>query len=229
MATSPLRIPAIDAIEFFTRYFDQQYIKSIMENQKFTAVLDSGKRQDFSTGSRRDTAEGKGRPDLIPTLLLERLAQHFENGAVKYGDNNWQKGQPLSRYYASAFRHLLKVKEGQEDEDHLTAAIWNLQAIMWTLEEVRAGRLPLELADLPFQLGPQVYVASGAASVVASGAAPASAAPMGLCAFCSAPASATHHRWCKNYPYPLEPRGPTEVSKKWTIVNATLPRLSISL
>lgn len=125
-----------------------------MATPHFGAVLDSGKRQEFDTGSRRDTAEGKGRPDLIPTLLLERLGQHFENGARKYGDNNWQKGQPLSRYYASAFRHLLKVKDGREDEDHLTAAIWNLQAIMWTLEEVRAGRLPMSLADLPFQLGP---------------------------------------------------------------------------
>lgn len=118
----------------------------------FGQVKDSGKRQEFPTGSRRDTEEGKGRPDLIPRLLLERLGKHFENGARKYGDNNWQKGQPLSRYWRSAFRHLLSVRDGEEDEDHLSAAIWNLQAIMWTLEETRADRLPRELADLPYQL-----------------------------------------------------------------------------
>lgn len=121
----------------------------------FDRVLDSGVRQEFDTGSRRDTDKGKGRPDLIPTSFLRELAAHFEHGAVKYGDNNWQKGQPLSRYYASAFRHLLSVKEGKEDENHAIAAVWNLLAIRWTLEEVRAGRLPVTLVDLPYSLGPE--------------------------------------------------------------------------
>lgn len=121
----------------------------------FDSVRDSGKRQEFSTGSVRDTAEGKPRLDLIPPLLLRRLGQHFANGAKKYGDNNWQLGQPLSRYYGSAFNHLLCVKEGKEDEDHLSAAIWNLQALMWTLEEIREGRLPIALLDVPYCAAPR--------------------------------------------------------------------------
>lgn len=118
----------------------------------FNSVKDSGARQQWDTGSRRDIREGKGRFDLIPALFLRRLAKHFENGAKKYGDRNWEKGQPLSRYLDSALRHMMSVQEGLEDEDHLAAAAWNIQAIMWTLEEVRAGRLPRELADLPYTL-----------------------------------------------------------------------------
>lgn len=113
-------------------------------------IKDSGQRQDFPTGSVRDTRDGKGRFDLIPPLFLRRLAAVYEKGAAKYGDNNWQKGQPLRRFFDSTMRHLMAVREGQEDEDHLFQAIWNIGGIAWTLEEIRARRLPAELNDLPY-------------------------------------------------------------------------------
>lgn len=116
---------------------------------QFNEVKDSGERREFETGSRRDTQEGKPRLDLIPTLFLKRLGVHFANGAKKYGDNNWQKGQPLSQYYTSAMRHMLAWYDEEEDEDHFAAAMWNNGAAMWTLEEIRAGRLPAELDDRP--------------------------------------------------------------------------------
>jgi hypothetical protein len=53
-------------------------------------VKDSGKRQEFSTGARRDISTGKGRFDLLPPYAITRLAQHFENGSLKYGDRNWE-------------------------------------------------------------------------------------------------------------------------------------------
>lgn len=46
----------------------------------------------------------------------------------------------------------MAVQEGREDEDHLAAAAWNVQALMVTLEWCRAGRLPISLVDLPYQL-----------------------------------------------------------------------------
>jgi len=112
-------------------------------------ILDSGKRQTFETGSVRDVREGKGRFDLLPPAAITLLAKHFEEGAKKYGDNNWLKGQPLSRYLDSALRHLFKVLAGQEDEPHDRAAAWNLMAYMETKERIRDGRLPKELDDMP--------------------------------------------------------------------------------
>ena len=114
----------------------------------FDAVKDSGKRQEFHTGSKRDTREGKGRFDLIPTIPLKRLAVHYENGAVKYGDRNWELGQPLSRYLDSAERHIQAVKEGKEDEDHISAVSWNMFGFLHTLEMIRAGVFPKELDDM---------------------------------------------------------------------------------
>jgi hypothetical protein len=114
----------------------------------FKEVKDSGKRQEFETGSKRDTQEGKGRFDLIPSIPMRRLAKHYQNGSAKYGDRNWEKGQPLSRYLDSCERHFMAVKDGLEDEDHQAAVIWNMIAFMWTLEMIRAGVLPAELNDV---------------------------------------------------------------------------------
>lgn len=116
--------------------------------KEFDKVKDSGKRQEFVTGSRRDTRDGKGRFDLIPTIPMRRLAKHYENGANKYGDRNWETGQPLSRYLDSCERHLMAVKEGLEDEDHAAAVAWNIFAFIHTLDLIRAGVLPKELDDL---------------------------------------------------------------------------------
>jgi len=118
--------------------------------QEFNSVKDSGKRQEFETGSRRDTQTGKGCPDLVPTYPLRRLAKHYENGAVKYGRWNWKLGQPLSRYIASLQRHLWAVEEGLNDEDHEAAVVWNMISFMETKRMIEAGELPKELNDMVY-------------------------------------------------------------------------------
>ena len=116
---------------------------------EFDKVKDSGERQQFNTGAVRDSQAGKGRYDLLPTRALRRLAKHYENGAVKYGDNNWLRGIPLKRMMDSAIRHMMKALEGQTDEDHLTAAAWNILGIVELQERIEEGLLPKELDDLP--------------------------------------------------------------------------------
>lgn len=100
----------------------------------FKAVKDSGFRQEFDTGAVRDIQTGKGRFDLIPPQIMFRLAKHYENGAVKYGENNWTKGIPSRRYIDSALRHVFNYIMGNREEDHLSAAIWNLSCVMWNEE-----------------------------------------------------------------------------------------------
>ncbi len=120
-----------------------------MSESNYDQVKDSGKRQEFLTGSKRDTQDGKGRYDLISPISLRRLARHFENGAKKYGDRNWELGQPLTRYLDSAIRHIYCYLEGKKDEDHAIAGAWNLLALVHTEEMIRRGLLPKELNDLP--------------------------------------------------------------------------------
>lgn len=67
------------------------------------------------------------------TMLLE-VAKHFEEGAKKYGENNWQKGLPPSCYIDSAIRHYLKCSRGDDDEPHDRAFIWNLMCCIWEVD-----------------------------------------------------------------------------------------------
>ncbi len=110
---------------------------------------DSGERRKFNTGAQRDVVNGKGRYDLISPIMIERLAKLLQRGAEKYNDRNWEKGMPLSVYMDSGMRHLFKFLEGHRDEDHLIAAIWNLQALLHIEEMVKRGKLSEELLDLP--------------------------------------------------------------------------------
>lgn len=112
-------------------------------------IKDSGKREEFNTGSKRDSQDGKGRYDLLPTRALRRLARHFEAGAKKYDDRNWEKGQPLARMINSGLRHGFAHLEGQRDEDHLIAAVWNLLCAADIEERIKEGLLPAELDNLP--------------------------------------------------------------------------------
>lgn len=108
-------------------------------------IRDSGAREAFGTGSVRDTREGKGRYDLISPIALARLALHYERGCEKYGERNWEKGQPLARYLDSAMRHVNNYLAGDRVEDHLTAACWNLFAFIHTETLINQGKLPEEL------------------------------------------------------------------------------------
>lgn len=115
---------------------------------------DSGERREFATGSRRDVRTGKGRYDLLPSLCIKRLAGLYERGAVKYGDDNWRRGQQLSSTLDSMLRHsfkwaaIIRGEEVDDREDHLSAIVWNAFCLMWTIEQIESGRLPKELDDL---------------------------------------------------------------------------------
>lgn len=143
---------------------------------------DTGEREVFSTGARRDGGDNKPVPlisahpvDLmrrygfsfdyseplctlpsevqdktyaqVPDLALNRLQALFERGAVKYGENNWEKGIPLQRIFESMIRHLIQAWAGDTSEDHLAAVLWNAATAMVTEHRIVEGDLLLELGD----------------------------------------------------------------------------------
>lgn len=152
------------------------------------SIKDSGERREFKSGAVRDIQKGKGRCDLLPldiinklgivfnsptqahgvldaidncigggvpdidiyflfdaikifcrninwgfsTAMLE-LSIHFEEGAEKYGEYNWQKGIPVHCYIDSGVRHYLKYLRGDQDERHDRAFLWNMVCACWTM------------------------------------------------------------------------------------------------
>lgn len=94
-------------------------------------ILDSGLRTEFETGAVRDMHMGKGRFDLLPWNAIMEVSKHCENGALKYGEHNVDKGIPVHSLIDSGIRHIVKFWLRWEDEPHLLAACWNL---LWALE-----------------------------------------------------------------------------------------------
>ena len=107
------------------------------------ALQDSGDRREFATGAVRDMAEGKGRYDLLPWEAIHEVALHCEQGALKYGERNCERGIPIHSLIDSALRHLSLYMQGQDDEPHLRAAAWNILFALWT-----ERRRP-EMQDIP--------------------------------------------------------------------------------
>ncbi len=92
-------------------------------------TLDSGQRKQYESGMQRDTDQGKPRYDLLWEPMLTRWAELMARGAVKYGENNWQKANSeaeLIRAKASAFRHFMQWMRGDIDEDHAVAVFFNI-------------------------------------------------------------------------------------------------------
>ena len=106
-------------------------------------IKDSGERREFSTGAVRDMQVGKGDMVSLPNAAILRLSKHYEGGALKYGRWNYTKGIPVSSFLDSALRHIFKYLDGWDDEDHLSAAAFNILGAM-EMEEKH-----IELQDIP--------------------------------------------------------------------------------
>src|SRR5690554_6777622 len=105
-----------------------------MNTEKGKNKLNEDQRK-FGSGATRGDSTGKGRFDLIPPEGLIRLAKRYEYGAVRYGDQNWKKGIPVSSLVDSVMRHLCQYMAGDQSEDHLAACSWNLFALMYKDEK----------------------------------------------------------------------------------------------
>lgn len=88
-------------------------------------------------------AIGLTREQKIEAIL--DVSIQFKEGAVKYGERNWEKGIPAHSYIDSGVRHYLKHLRGDEDENHKRAFIWNMLCLIYT-----HAYLP-EMIDLPFK------------------------------------------------------------------------------
>ena len=79
----------------------------------------------------------------LSTAVLE-VSKHYEDGAKKYEERNWERGINLHCYIDSGVRHYLKCLRGDSDEPHNRAFIWNMLSAVWTHKNKP------ELIDLPF-------------------------------------------------------------------------------
>lgn len=68
----------------------------------------------------------------LETAFLD-LSIHYEQGARKYEERNWEKGMNCHCFIDSALRHGMKFLRGDDDEPHGRAFMWNLLGVIWTM------------------------------------------------------------------------------------------------
>ena len=115
-----------------------EVVVHMLQTKKNDGPLDSVKefmrnRDTFHLYMALELFAEKAYGDNTCTMFLE-VAKHFEEGAKKYGENNWQKGIPVHCYIDSAVRHYLKWLRGDKDEPHDRAFVWNLMCCIWEVD-----------------------------------------------------------------------------------------------
>src|SRR5256885_17265016 len=105
-------------------------------------VKDSGVREEYPSGMRRDTQAGKIVFGLIRSgPMFRRWAAHLTLGADKYGRDNWMLAcseDELQRFLDSADRHYEQWRNGELDEDHAAAVYFNINCAEYVRERLAA-------------------------------------------------------------------------------------------
>lgn len=104
-------------------------------------IKDSGERQEFSGGMVRDVATDKTDYSLIlDGPMFERWAVHLTKGAKKYAKRNWMKAEgevEQERFKESALRHFIQWYRGDRDEDHASAAFFNINGYEYVTDKLK--------------------------------------------------------------------------------------------
>lgn len=107
-----------------------------MDRQRDPNRLDDPPMHTFESGAKRVPVvagqDGRIIPrfDLISPRAMLRIATTYGEGAIKYGERNWEKGLPPYDLMNRVFAHLNAFQAGDRSEDHLAHATWNLMALM---------------------------------------------------------------------------------------------------
>ena len=109
-------------------------------------IKDSGERQEFDSGMVRDTQEGKiNYTRIFNGVMADRWAAHMTLGEAKYPDvspgvPNWtlaKTPEEVQRFKVSATRHFVQWLNGETDEDHAAAVLFNIDGAETTAKKIK--------------------------------------------------------------------------------------------
>ena len=120
------------------------YLEALGENDKILFLLSRYIYSGDKDFIYKAISEFRGLARWGVTKMLLEVSKHYEDGANKYEERNWEKGMPLHCYIDSGVRHYLKYRRGDQDEPHDRAFVWNMLGALWTQTHKP------ELIDLPF-------------------------------------------------------------------------------
>ena len=144
-------LPLLQVSDFFSYLSDVRDTKESPNKQKWVKYADilNSLDQFMKNGNKEciieailDFCEGIF---ADPYTAIIELSKHYEEGAKKYDERNWEKGISAHCYVDSGIRHLTKHFRGDQDEPHDRAFLWNMFCLLWTIENKP------ECDDLPYK------------------------------------------------------------------------------
>lgn len=118
------------AYQYALRYMNGDTDRDYLVLAAKSAIIATGQFESIKANSD-DRAAETNNPRQCFAFGLKQLSQHYEAGAIKYGENNWQLGQPMSVLLDSGMRHNVKAIAEIIDEPHCRAAAWNYLCAVW--------------------------------------------------------------------------------------------------
>ena len=122
---------AYEAFKHAMHYMNGEHDRDYLTLAARAAVIATGQYESLNEPDD-DKAKDCTNPLQCLAFGLKQVSKHYEAGAQKYGENNWQLGQPMSVLLDSGMRHNVKAISEITDEPHCRAAAWNYLCAIWT-------------------------------------------------------------------------------------------------
>jgi hypothetical protein len=94
----------------------------------------------YPSGMQRGSSAGKINYLLVRDgPMLRRWASHLTKGAENHDARNWMKAngpEELERFKESASRHFEQWLNGEEDEDHAAALLFNINGAEYVKDQL---------------------------------------------------------------------------------------------
>lgn len=150
---APIRVTTIDpefdlaADQFLSEVHkpvlpDVELLDDAIKNRDVGNYCQGRGHRTFESGSVRDNDDDKPLVNHLDPYLRLRFGYLLRAGANKYSKGNWKLGQDTETALESLHRHLAKYELNlnsgiAQDEDHLSAVVFNVMLIM--KNEEKAG------------------------------------------------------------------------------------------
>jgi len=101
----------------------------------------------YESGMIREDKSDKVKFDLIfpisqklENTAIYKFAKHLTVGAEKHGVRNWEKAsgvKELDDFRRGAWRHAIQFLSGATDEDHASALLFNINAMIYLMDKLK--------------------------------------------------------------------------------------------
>lgn len=128
--------------------------------KQFDAVKDSGARQNFQTGSVRDTDAGKGKPHLVAGEPFIRVKEYLKSSGICYVEGFSQDRIAVCNELEKALLQYTQLVENREDNISKIYQAIDLTCMLIALDEGKGYYTAFTRLSIHYENGAKKYAAN---------------------------------------------------------------------